>query len=87
MVGFEPTVHCTKNSCLTTWLHPNGEALFTLQRRLVQGGKRKKIRLIDLNFLSTLCFGMGDRAFGMNFDRPTCTNQKAKAKCLGFHGY
>ncbi len=23
MVGFEPTVHCTKNSCLTTWLHPN----------------------------------------------------------------
>ena len=23
MVGFEPTIHCTKNSCLTTWLHPN----------------------------------------------------------------
>ncbi len=23
MVGFEPTVHCTKNSCLTTWLHPS----------------------------------------------------------------
>lgn len=28
MVGFEPTVHCTKNSCLTTWLHPNVETLF-----------------------------------------------------------
>lgn len=23
MEGFEPTIHCTKNSCLTTWLHPN----------------------------------------------------------------
>ena len=29
MVGFEPTVHCTKNSCLTTWLHPSNEALDT----------------------------------------------------------
>lgn len=25
VVGFEPTVHCTKNSCLTTWLHPSSE--------------------------------------------------------------
>ena len=24
VVGFEPTVHGTKNRCLTTWLHPNG---------------------------------------------------------------
>ena len=23
VVGFEPTVHGTKNRCLTTWLHPN----------------------------------------------------------------
>ncbi len=23
MVGFEPTVHGTKNRCLTTWLHPS----------------------------------------------------------------
>ena len=23
VVGFEPTVHDTKNRCLTTWLHPN----------------------------------------------------------------
>lgn len=30
VVGFEPTVHCTKNSCLTTWLHPNGERLNTI---------------------------------------------------------
>ncbi len=22
VVGFEPTVHDTKNRCLTTWLHP-----------------------------------------------------------------
>ncbi len=29
MVGFEPTVHCTKNSCLTTWLHPSSVALDT----------------------------------------------------------
>lgn len=29
VVGFEPTVHCTKNSCLTTWLHPNGAAVIT----------------------------------------------------------
>ena len=29
VVGFEPTVHGTKNRCLTTWLHPNGGALIT----------------------------------------------------------
>ena len=23
VVGFEPTVHGTKNRCLTAWLHPN----------------------------------------------------------------
>ena len=23
VVGFEPTVHDTKNRCLTTWLHPS----------------------------------------------------------------
>ncbi len=23
MVGFEPTIHDTKNRCLTTWPHPN----------------------------------------------------------------
>ncbi len=36
MVGFEPTVHCTKNSCLTTWLHPNNEALDTPEPAAVQ---------------------------------------------------
>ena len=26
VVGFEPTVHGTKNRCLTTWLHPSNGA-------------------------------------------------------------
>ena len=26
VVGFEPTVHGTKNRCLTAWLHPNRAA-------------------------------------------------------------
>ncbi len=30
VVGFEPTIHGTKNRCLTTWLHPNGERLSTI---------------------------------------------------------
>lgn len=29
VVGFEPTIHGTKNRCLTTWLHPNDERLST----------------------------------------------------------
>ena len=29
VVGFEPTVHDTKNRCLTTWLHPNGGGFYT----------------------------------------------------------
>src|SRR6056297_505474 len=29
VVGFEPTVHGTKNRCLTAWLHPNRAALAT----------------------------------------------------------
>ena len=37
MVGFEPTIHCTKNSCLTTWLHPSSEALFTSENTADQG--------------------------------------------------
>ena len=31
VVGFEPTVHDTKNRCLTTWLHPNDARLFKPQ--------------------------------------------------------
>ena len=27
VVGFEPTIHGTKNRCLTAWLHPNSERL------------------------------------------------------------
>ena len=26
-VGFEPTIHDTKNRCLTTWLRPNVQNL------------------------------------------------------------
>ena len=36
VVGFEPTVHDTKNRCLTTWLHPNGVALITMQKATLQ---------------------------------------------------
>ena len=36
VVGFEPTVHGTKNRCLTTWLHPNGEALIKARGAVVQ---------------------------------------------------
>ena len=32
VVGFEPTVHGTKNRCLTAWLHPNCDALVTPRR-------------------------------------------------------
>ena len=39
MVGFEPTVHCTKNSCLTTWLHPN------LARFLAKEARRCKRKI------------------------------------------
>ena len=39
VVGFEPTVHGTKNRCLTTWLHPNSAALITLDLGAVQGRK------------------------------------------------
>ena len=41
VVGFEPTIHGTKNRCLTTWLHPNGERLITPLVRRVQGPYRK----------------------------------------------
>ncbi len=36
VVGFEPTVRGTKNRCLTTWLHPNGERLIKLPSAAVQ---------------------------------------------------
>ncbi len=41
VVGFEPTIHGTKNRCLTTWLHPNGERLSTTVADRVQEGWRK----------------------------------------------
>src|SRR6056297_1267490 len=44
VVGFEPTIHGTKNRCLTAWLHPNSDALITLDLEPVQGPKPKKSR-------------------------------------------
>ena len=37
VVGFEPTIHDTKNRCLTTWLHPNDARLFTKRAPRLQG--------------------------------------------------
>ena len=34
--GFEPSVHGTKNRCLTAWLHPNSAALLTKQGGALQ---------------------------------------------------
>ena len=49
MVGFEPTVHCTKNSCLTTWLHPNVETLFKVLWSYDQVQKRPVPKLPKTN--------------------------------------
>ncbi len=43
MVGFEPTIYCTKNRCPTARPHPNTRALFTLEHNADQDRKRKKI--------------------------------------------
>ena len=37
VVGFEPTVHGTKNRCLTTWLHPIGDGCLVLAWNLFKG--------------------------------------------------
>ena len=42
VVGFEPTIHGTKNRCLTTWLHPNAEALTTRRLLVLQDLKSEK---------------------------------------------
>ena len=57
VVGFEPTIHGTKNRCLTTWLHPNSEALSTIVDRRVQDLSDKKRRRFEI-FLSV--FGQGN---------------------------
>ena len=36
MVGPEPPIAPPKNRCLTTWLHPNDAALFTMDEKSVQ---------------------------------------------------
>lgn len=48
VVGFEPTIHGTKNRCLTTWLHPIGvgpskassEAAQVVFEKFLQGNSR-----------------------------------------------
>lgn len=53
VVGFEPTMRCTKNRCLTTWLHPNCGGVFTEHVRKAQDLKcsfiRKNFRKIFTN--------------------------------------
>ncbi len=50
VVGFEPTIHGTKNRCLTTWLHPNGEALSTIVVWGVQALSRKNMNAVRKKF-------------------------------------
>ena len=45
VVGFEPTVHGTKNRCLTAWLHPNSETLVTVKAGAVQAPSWKEMHL------------------------------------------
>lgn len=47
MVGFEPTVHCTKNSCLTTWLHPNRAALSRACVEALQAKNQRKLLVMN----------------------------------------
>ena len=42
-VGFEPTVRGTKNRCLTTWLRPNGVAVFSQAGFGLQAGLRQNL--------------------------------------------
>ncbi len=50
VVGFEPTIHSTKNCCLTTWLHPNSERLSTTVVGRVQELLDKKFERPTLSF-------------------------------------
>ncbi len=43
VVGFEPTVHATKKRCLTTWLHPINEAVFTTKLQRLQAPQTEKV--------------------------------------------
>ena len=51
VVGFEPTVHGTKNRCLTAWLHPNSGRLATANRMEFQALSRP----VTLNSLLFRC--------------------------------
>ena len=54
VVGFEPTIHGTKNRCLTTWLHPNGERLSTPLGRALQEGCGKNFAAAQKKYLARL---------------------------------
>ncbi len=56
VVGFEPTIHGTKNRCLTTWLHPNGERLSTIVADGVQEVSDKKVGPLE-KILAALAAG------------------------------
>ena len=48
VVGFEPTISCTKNSCPTTRPHPNRDALITLDPERVQEQNSKKSLVFEV---------------------------------------
>ena len=48
VVGFEPTVHGTKNRCLTAWLHPNRAGADTTPSR---GDQAPPMRFLHADFL------------------------------------
>ncbi len=69
VVGLEPTVHDTKNRCLTIWLHPNRAALDTRSLAFDQDQNSKKSS-IQPSFLRGLLrqkiIIRGFGAFGVN---------------------
>ena len=69
MVGFEPTVHCTKNSCLTTWLHPSSEGLDTAKVGLVQALFCKEMRLFFKALFMQEVLGLVLMAFSIDNSR------------------
>ena len=74
MVGFEPTIYCTKNSCPTARPHPNTGALVTPEQVTVQDRKRKNIlsflrrfafqKILSFQILALLVYNLFQLAFG-----------------------
>ena len=52
VVGFEPTVHDTKNRCLTTWPHPSNVWVFSARRLVLQAQNRAFLQLVLISCAS-----------------------------------